>query len=645
MKDDDITKLFQQRVRDTEARLREWRKEARENYEFVAGHQISDEDRAALEEQLRPAIIFNRIDPVVSSVSGHQINNQHMVKYLPRTQGDAKPNELYTEAARWIDDESDAQDEISDAFWDLIVTGMGFTETRMDYNEDAEGKCYGAERVPPLEMGWDTMAKKRNLADARFVYRANWWNRKDATMKWPKIKDIDTESSEVWSDELFGEDDHDATEAWKYENDASRWYDKDKDQILIFQYQYWELRPVYMVADEATGKLREFSEAKFNKIKEQLKLQGTRYIRQLRKHYRQAFLVGDNLLEDKEAPCPHSFTLRAITGRRDETKRVWYGLVRAMKDPQQWSNKFFSEIENILTSNRTGGAFVEEWALANPRQAEEEWNDANPLIFLNEGAIAKGAIMERQPINYPQGLDRLMQVAIGSIPQVTGINPEMMGLVDRDQPGVLEAQRKRAGMTILATLFNSLRRYNKERGRVLLYFIEEYVADGRLIRITSDQGGEQYVPLVRQMTEENSKYDVVVSDSPTSPNQKEETYAILTQIIPHVLKMGIPIPPEVLDFMPLPADLISKWKEMLANQRQNPQQQKMAEAQLQEILAKVEKDRSSAQLNEVKAAVEQMNATTKNMEAKVKQFDALMKHMEERREEKEPTSRDGNQRG
>ncbi len=54
----------------------------------------------------------------------------------------------------------------------------------------------------------------------------------------------------------------------------------------------------------------------------------------------------------------------------------------------------------------------------------------------------------------------------------------------------------------------------------MLYLIENYLSDGRLIRIVG-QEQEQYVPLIRQPG--NASYDVIVDEAPTSPNQKEAT--------------------------------------------------------------------------------------------------------------------------
>jgi len=574
---------------------KDWREEARELYDLVAGKQWTDEEMAYLNEQMRSAITMNRIGPMVQAVVGHQVINRQEIKYLPREQGDVEANEVLTGAAQWADDECDGEDEITDAFNDLVTCGMGWTETRISYDQDTDGKIHTAERIDPFEMFWDPTAKKRNLSDARYVVRGRWIPRKEAEERWPDIKSFDPVESEIYADDL--EDDnqpHDATRAFLYENNAGQWYREKDDHIFVMQYQWWEHDPVYRVGDPQSGKLVELSHKKFTKLKGFIDMHQMRYVKQMKRRYYDAFLMGKHVLEKKDCTCPFDFTLKAMTGLRDRNRNYWYGIVKPLKDPQKWANKFYSDTTDILSRNRKGGAFVEEGALKDPRKAEEDWNSPDALIILNDGAISGSKVQERGQAQYPDGMGKLMEYAIRAIPDVSGLNLELLGMVDRNQPGILEAQRKQASLTILATLFDALRRHTKERGRIVLHFIKEYIADGRLVRIIGKNGMEQYVPLVQQ---NDARFDTVVDQSPTSPNQKMETFAILREIMPLALNAGLPVPLEILDYIPLPSSLTNSWKKDIQQRSQSQQQNP-------ETLAKVDKDESQAELNRAKAESE-----------------------------------------
>jgi hypothetical protein len=127
---------------------------------------------------------------------------------------------------------------------------------------------------------------------------------------------------------------------------------------------------------------------------------------------------------------------------------------------------------------------------------------------------------------------------------------------------------------MLAVFFDAMRRYRKEQGRILADLIREYIADGRLVRIAGDSRA-QYVPLLKdQITFE---YDTIVDEAPTSPNMKNQVFSTLSTIMPMVIKAGIPMPPELLDYTPLPESLAQKWKETIkqASQKPDPAQQQM----------------------------------------------------------------------
>ena len=469
-----------------------------------------------------------------------------------------------------------------------IVTSN--TESRMDYDEEPDGKIL-IERMDPLEVFWDPAAKKKCLADARYVFAARWMDKEEIKAKWPGAEDF------FYTEDLKDfETPHNADRAFLYEGDE---VDKEvrKNQALVLHYQCYKLEPYYRALDPFINQLVDLDETKFKALQKNVKKMGGSlveagrktgasdipYVKQRKKVYYRAFLVGDRMLGAEKlerSPCQEGFTLKFITGKRDRNKSEWYGIVRAMKDPQRWGNKFFSQIHDILAKNAKGGAFVEEGALTDPRKAEEQWASANPLILLKEGGIDK--IKERSAVNYPTGLDRMMMFSFESMPFVSGINLEALGMANREQAGILEETRKKAAMAILAPLFDALRRYRKEQGRVLLYYIREFLTDGRLIRILGNGGKAKYIPLTKDKGA--TQYDVIVDQSPSSPDFKEKVWASLNQVLPIMMKNGTPIPPSVFQYSSLPSDVAQELSD--ASQGKLPPE---VEAKIKEMQGALQK--------------------------------------------------------
>ncbi len=90
----------------------------------------------------------------------------------------------------------------------------------------------------------------------------------------------------------------------------------------------------------------------------------------------------------------------------------------------------------------------------------------------------------------------------------------MLGLVDREQAGVLEHQRKQAAYGILAAFFDSFRRYRRNHGGLILKFIK-YLPEGYLVRITGADGLAKYVPMTK--LDDTAKFDVIVDEAPAGP--------------------------------------------------------------------------------------------------------------------------------
>ena len=166
-----------------------------------------------------------------------------------------------------------------------------------------------------------------------------------------------------------------------------------------------------------------------------------------------------------------------------------------------------------------------------------------------------------------------------------------MGMANREQAGVLEVERKKAALVILAPLLNNLRRYRKTQGMDLLAFMRKYIPEGTIMRIT-----DQAVPFYQD--DDTVKYDVIVDTAANSPNLKQEVWAQLQNIMPAMIKAGVPLPPDLIKFSPLPESVSDEWVEYIEERSQQdpelPQKFQELQQQNQELSSK--REESMAQM-------------------------------------------------
>lgn len=597
-----------------------WKTEAKSWYDMVAGEQWDTDALAQYAVEGRNPIVMNRVDPMVSAISGAEITNRQEVKYSPRELGDVQINELYSGAVKWCRDETDAGDEESQAFRDAIICGVGVTETRMSYDDDPQGMAI-EERVDPFEVLVDPNARKSNFVDKKYLRRDRLFTCEEAEVLFPALFQYAKAADGSY------ENPHENTHGDAYRNGVG---DRvvPKDMVQICEYQWREIEAVVRVVDPQTGQPIDLGKDQLEKLKQggidPLTHPMLRGVRMKRTIWKRAFRAGG---EAYEAELPDGeFTYKFITGKLDRNKGLPYGIVRAMVDPQRWSNKFLAQIDRILSVNAKGGIMVEADAFEDMRKAQEDWARADSMIITAPDALSRGKIVPKPPQPYPQGMDRLFQIAIEAIPQVTGVNAEMLGMAEREQPGVLEYQRKQAAYGVLAVFFDSLKRFRKLQGRLHLKLIAKYMSDERLIRITNPSTGQkQYVPLTHDP--DVAKYDVIVDEAPAGPNQVERTWQALIASGPVLKELLATLPPEIvldiLEYSPFPSSLVEKMREKFGQmQQQQAQQQQqmqpfmeaMQQAQLADMQGGAMQKQSAAQLNMAKAQGAQVDAQMKPLE-------------------------------
>jgi hypothetical protein len=467
-----------------------WRREAREADRFLSGRQWHPADEARLNEEDRPTAVFNFAQKYIRIVAGTEKNNRQDVVFVPRMPQMEMANaagELSSAIYSSVIDGCNGPEERSQAFEDMVVRGMGWTNCRLDMELSADGRIV-LERVDGVKMHWDPAARKQNLEDARWVACEEEIPLRDACRRWPGTERELKVAEFLRQDRPQDEPDvveHVTPIEYQPENETVIAGGPPAGYVRVVEYQYYEVEPIYRVADPQSNQVRELDERQFDTLRRRLESAGVTfvdreavaahggpqaagavipYVRQERRVYKRCFSAGPIELESGPLPVQGvGFTYKAMTGSFDAHDKVWRGLLHVLMDPQRFANKFFSQTLHIINSNAKGGLLAEATAFADPVKAEQDWANPSALILLEDGALSgdKPRIQERSRPTLPDGTFVMLKWCIDALGGVSGINPELLGATTGDVPGVAQRQRQIQGMTINAGYFNALTRYQR----------------------------------------------------------------------------------------------------------------------------------------------------------------------------------------
>lgn len=147
------------------------------------------------------------------------------------------------------------------------------------------------------------------------------------------------------------------------------------------------------------------------------------------------------------------------------------------------------------------------------------------------------------------------------------------------------------------------------QGGALLTFMRKYIKPGTIMRLT-----DREVPFWGD--DATIKYDVVVDDAPTSPNLKNEVWQAMQQILPAALRAGMPVPPDIIKFSPLPDSVADTWVEYINKQSQAPDMDQIQQ-QMEQMQAEMQKLQKENMTLKDKREAEMMSIQARQKEAEM----------------------------
>lgn len=622
-----------------------WVVDAEKFDEFFNGKQWNDTDLQKLKDEGRPALTINLTKPAVLTICGEQQMTRAEVTLKPRNgRADAETAKLLAQVHQYVDYDTNYSAIEAAMFFDGIVTDRGFLDTRISYEKNRHGdvsithdnprlivldpdcKTYDPDKWPGVfETYWESLA---NL-------EATYGQKVADSLRASTLFDIDYASESLsikWSDGRIAQLAPNVTPEHSLVRHEG--IDRYIEGIRVIEHQFFVVRPDAIVfVDPVTG---DITDPRCDLTEEELAplaaARGLQMVRMPRRRVRWHVVARNKVLAQEWSPYPFLTKAGYFPTYRNGLPT---GIVRDMVGPQEQLNKIESQELHVINSSANGGWMYEEGSVVNMN--DDEFAEKGAQTGLNI-KVRKGASFKPEKIRsneIPQGLTNKAAKNVQYMRFISMVNDAMLGVSSPEVSGVAIEQKKQSGIAAFVPAFANLQRTREIVAKRVLWMIQNFYTEPRLLRITDYSKPERPevevgINIPDDATSEIlnnvslGRYDVVVSSVPARDTQDEGQFAQMVQM----REAGITLPDDevirrsnLVDKFPL-ADRVAEMmgygepseEEVAFQQMQMQLEQARAEAEIAKIQAAALELQSRGELNLAKAESLRMQAATADAE-------------------------------
>lgn len=558
-----------------------WRWEANIESDYYDGNQLDSTTLAEMAERGIAPLITNLIAPTIDVVLGMEAKSRTDWKVAPDTDQDTDTAEAMNVKLHEAERVSRADRGISEAYASQIKVGIGWVEVSRE--TDPFKSPYRVKAVHRREIWWDWMAKEIDLSDARYMIRKRWVDQDLAMAFFPDFKDLIENVISGWPlhDWDMTEGNSTGLSRWLFneygvEQNATmeemEWLDSERKRVCLHEvwYKIYEQGFILRLPD---GFVVEYNpEDQDHVMAVAAGLVTPRPVTLTR--VRLSWWIGPHRLVDIPSPYPHnSFPYIPFIGKREDRTNVPYGLIRAMRSPQDEVNARKSKMMWLLSAKRLVGdsdaLTSEDWD-----SAAEEAARPDAVFILRADRQNKGAdafrIEDDMDLNRQQ--HEALKEAKKEIQDTPGVYQEMMGRNTREMSGIAINSLVEQGTMTLAEINDNFRYSRIQVGELLLSLVKEDI--GKLqtkVILGKGTSNERNITLNEMVFDDEggrninnnlvrTRMTVELEEVPSTPTYRQQQLVQLTELTKS-------LPPE---FQAAVADMVIEASDY-------PQRHKMAE--------------------------------------------------------------------
>jgi hypothetical protein len=476
----------------------------RQDFEFYMSKQWTDSDIEAAMAKQAPALTLNYIKKMADTISGFERQAPSDIKCFPIEGGDMRTSEVYSRLIKWIMTDRGMNSEVSRAFKDAIVCGVGWLAPSIKFDLDIINGDIDVRKVDPFNILVDPHFKQPDLSDADYIIKHTRMSKDKLARLFP-----DKKGKIMTLSNTHAHDNDGIREETIPPSDQG-------NRILVVEYWYREIVAKTILINQNSP----IDQKRFEGTKEELETllsqdPNLRAIKRKVNEIRYRVVAEKILLFDGDNPYEtEGYPIIPIWGYFDTSNKWWKyrvsGIIRHLKDPQREKNKRRSVLMQILNKMPNYGWIMDQNA-ADPDALKRGDNIIEvtpgrtltpmPTPDLPQAAMALETLFDQDMLRIGTNLDTL------GIPQ------------DRGEPGVVISQRIRQGLMSHQELFDNLANAKKMLGRQLVKLIGNNYSREKIHRILGQdikivpegmeqqvkQAAEQAAMIEQQVAEEKQK--------------------------------------------------------------------------------------------------------------------------------------------
>jgi hypothetical protein len=561
------------------------RVEAQKDQDYYDDIQWTADERKTLEGRGQPCLTFNHIKPAINAIVGIRERSKVDPKAWGRTPKDRDAAEVFTDGLRYVDDVTRFKNTKRDALFQLAIWGItgGLVEV------DETGQELKTCKIDPRDYFYDPFSRMNDFSDARYDGVAKWMDADAVGEMHPDYRQHlhDTLKFAPAVPDSFSDKPTDGNRGWA---------DRGKQRLLLIE-MYHKHRGEWWKSVFVWGAILESGPSPYLE-----------------------FLPGG-----RRRPKKCTVTQSCYVDR--ENRR--YGVVRAMRGPQDAINKARSKAVHLLNNRQVrvdpGVKDVDEVRREAARPDGVFEYRAEQFEILNTHTQFAPAHME------------LLRDAKGEM-QRQSPSPGIVGRQASSQSGIAIQREQEAGLTEQAPLLAAFDDWVLRMYRSMADGIKQFWTDAKHIRVTDDEMAPKFIslntpepvmdpqtgqPAIDPMTGQpqmqmhvpaEMDVDIVIDVTPDTAVIQEEQFARLVELKqadPASIPMDLLIEASSLPKKRVLLDKMKQAQEGAPNPLQIEQQKAEMQVQMemQKAQAQLQTEQQKAQLQiESKAQLNQIDA-------------------------------------